>query len=305
MDFSAHDISLSPEFQGLSHMNTIITSHTSNRVLPLTQAHQTPKRKKGPALRDHDWGPHRDRIIDLHITQNLPLQRVADILRSSHGFDATSRISKWSLDKKVKKHEMAFMTQKQLQRELDQSRRRRGICFELRGAPVNNDKIERWKARTGFAPGQTVSVPGCSPALLWGLWYWTASEGGSTVDSHASSDAAAVPSFSIDGVMGSWSDVAEVATDTFSWNWEITDGTHQYQNSARSVSSDGRSEVPADMSTAILPAENHFFRTAETLSWQPGAGPANEPMERDDMSHYLFDDIVLAEVESSDDSLRP
>jgi hypothetical protein len=47
------------------------------------------KKRKAPTLRDKDWAPHKERIIELHITQNLPLRKVKEVMERDHDFFAT------------------------------------------------------------------------------------------------------------------------------------------------------------------------------------------------------------------------
>ncbi|KAK3352751.1 hypothetical protein B0T25DRAFT_192108 [Lasiosphaeria hispida] len=183
LNFSYDDVSmhtpvpltLSPE-----HSSSASPHHALPKPQePLAQA----RKRKAPTLRDSDWEPHKERIIELHITENLPLQQVIGILKREHDFEATvrqyrARISKWGLDKNVKKDEMHFIVQKQLQWKLDNPDKR-DLHIELRGVRVNSEKIERWKARTGFVPIETASVPNTPEDLN----YWTASEVGSIVGS--------------------------------------------------------------------------------------------------------------------------
>ena len=61
---------------------------------------------------------------------------------------------------------MNFIAQKQSERRANQPQKRT-LCFGVRGTRVSAEKVERWKARTGFVSGD---VPGelssCSIAKL-------------------------------------------------------------------------------------------------------------------------------------------
>ena len=46
------------------------------------------RRSKATTLRDKDWEPYKQRIIDLHITQNIPLSEVVEIMKTQ-GLNAT------------------------------------------------------------------------------------------------------------------------------------------------------------------------------------------------------------------------
>lgn len=47
------------------------------------------RRRKAPTLREGDWAPYKERLIDLHITQNLPLREVKEVMQRDHDFFAT------------------------------------------------------------------------------------------------------------------------------------------------------------------------------------------------------------------------
>lgn len=46
------------------------------------------RKPKAQTLRDVDWAPHKPRIIQLHITENIPLKNVRDSLKTECGFKA-------------------------------------------------------------------------------------------------------------------------------------------------------------------------------------------------------------------------
>jgi Clr5 domain len=56
-------------------------------VLPMGPPINTRKRK-APTLRREAWNPYRDRIIELHITQGLPLREVKNTIEKESGFTA-------------------------------------------------------------------------------------------------------------------------------------------------------------------------------------------------------------------------
>ncbi len=47
-----------------------------------------PRKRKAPTLRAKDWEPHKARIIELHIGQDLPLRQVKDTIKRESGFEA-------------------------------------------------------------------------------------------------------------------------------------------------------------------------------------------------------------------------
>jgi hypothetical protein len=46
------------------------------------------RKKKAPTLRAKDWEPYKARILDLHDTQNLPLETVKNMIENEFGFTA-------------------------------------------------------------------------------------------------------------------------------------------------------------------------------------------------------------------------
>ena len=47
-----------------------------------------PRRRKAATLRAGDWEPYKERILDLHIAQNLPLPKVKQIIEEEYSFTA-------------------------------------------------------------------------------------------------------------------------------------------------------------------------------------------------------------------------
>jgi hypothetical protein len=47
-----------------------------------------PRRKKARTLRESDWEPYRDRIIQLHLTERRPLPEVKNMIEQETGFAA-------------------------------------------------------------------------------------------------------------------------------------------------------------------------------------------------------------------------
>ncbi|KAF2686799.1 hypothetical protein K458DRAFT_297931 [Lentithecium fluviatile CBS 122367] len=50
-----------------------------------------PRKRKAPTLRADAWEPFKARIIELHITQNLPLRKVKEIIKEEFSFTAELR----------------------------------------------------------------------------------------------------------------------------------------------------------------------------------------------------------------------
>lgn len=63
-------------------MNRLIASdHTMERLV-------NARKPKAPTLKDADWAPYKDLIIDLHSTQKKPLKWVREHMEREHGFKA-------------------------------------------------------------------------------------------------------------------------------------------------------------------------------------------------------------------------
>ncbi|KAF5972154.1 hypothetical protein FBULB1_8876 [Fusarium bulbicola] len=130
------------------------------------------RKKKAPTLRDEDFEPFKDRILELYETHKLPLEKVKTTIEEEFGFTAQprqyqSRITKWGKDKNVKKVEMKAIVRKHQQREILETEKRK-LCFIVRGREVDTGKIDRWMDRNNvprndlYAPSPAASH---SPAL--------------------------------------------------------------------------------------------------------------------------------------------
>jgi len=47
-----------------------------------------PRKKKAQTLRETDWEPYKDRIIQLHVTEKRPLSEVRILIEQEFGFNA-------------------------------------------------------------------------------------------------------------------------------------------------------------------------------------------------------------------------
>lgn len=47
-----------------------------------------PRKRKAPTLQAEAWEPYKARILELHITQKLPLKLVKEAIESEYGFTA-------------------------------------------------------------------------------------------------------------------------------------------------------------------------------------------------------------------------
>ncbi|KAF5534808.1 kinesin light chain 2 [Fusarium phyllophilum] len=118
---------------------------------PTTGPPRKSRKKKAPTLRDEDFEPFKDRILELYETQKLSLQKVKTVIEEEFGFTAQprqyqSRITKWGKDKNIKKAEMTAIARKHQQREILETDKRK-LRFTVRGREVDAGKIDRWMDR--------------------------------------------------------------------------------------------------------------------------------------------------------------
>jgi hypothetical protein len=94
--FAGHQMSLSLEptptntFAPLQQLP--ISASTDDAHVQSMAPPPKPRKRKAPTLRDDDWEPVKARVIELHITQNVPLPEVKQIVEEeskSIGFTAT------------------------------------------------------------------------------------------------------------------------------------------------------------------------------------------------------------------------
>ncbi|KAJ4211317.1 hypothetical protein NW759_012519 [Fusarium solani] len=174
------------------------------RTMPATPMGPAPKRrkKKAPTLRAKAWEPYKARILELHVTQKLSLEKVKKKIEEEFGFTAEirqyrTRISQWGKDKNIKPVEMAAIVRKRQQRKLADSDKGE-LIFMVRGSTVEPQKIDRWMNRHEvpqdllYAPSPAASTPSA-------VCCRTISERGSLAPSPAYS--AQSPNFSPEGIM--------------------------------------------------------------------------------------------------------
>ncbi|KAF2267719.1 TPR-like protein [Lojkania enalia] len=153
------------------------------------------RQRKAPTLRADAWEPYKDRIIELHITQKLPLRKVKEIIKEEYGFTAElrqyrTRVSQWGKDKNIKPKEMKAIVRKKQRRKLVEVAKPQ-IEFTVRGSLVESPKIDRWMKRNNvtnsslYAPSPAESTPSAVECR-------TISELGSPVPSPAYSPAASI-----------------------------------------------------------------------------------------------------------------
>lgn len=126
------------------------------------------RKRKAPTLRESDWAPCKDRVLELY-TLGTTLNEVRDTIEAEFGFHAEyafhqerthrtviltfirlrqykSRIKQWKSDKNVKREEMKHIVRKRQERKLLQGDRPE-LTFQVRGIEVDPAKIERWMNR--------------------------------------------------------------------------------------------------------------------------------------------------------------
>ncbi|KLP14612.1 Uncharacterized protein LW94_1266 [Fusarium fujikuroi] len=136
---------------------------------PTTGPPRKSRKKKAPTLRDEDFEPFKDRILELYETQKLSLEKVKSMIEEEFGFTAQprqyqARITKWGKDKNIKKAEMTAIARKHQQREILETDKRK-LRFTVRGREVDAGKIDRWMDRNNvprndlYAPSPAASTP--------------------------------------------------------------------------------------------------------------------------------------------------
>lgn len=142
-----------------------------------------PRKPKVPTMKDVDWEPYKNMIIDAHVTQQQPLQQVRAYMEREHGFVARSiwinksfirpladhgdsirqyrlRITQWKCDKNIKPKEMRAIVRKRQERKIIETDKPERI-FYVRGREVESRKIDRWMHDYGVSE-DTLYAP--SPA---------------------------------------------------------------------------------------------------------------------------------------------
>ncbi|KAF2668140.1 TPR-like protein [Microthyrium microscopicum] len=129
-----------------------------NNGEPICIAPPTKSRKgKAPTLRLEDWELVKSRVLDLHVTQNIPLPKVIQTIEEEYPeFKATLRISQWGQDKNVKPSEMKVIVRKRQQRKINDPNRGE-LRFRLREHTVDPEKIDRWMKRKNIASDEVYS----------------------------------------------------------------------------------------------------------------------------------------------------
>ena len=73
----------------LNPTRSVLSLALSSRIEMTTSLsiHNT-RKAKAPTLRERDWDPYKDIIVDMHITQGMSLPKVRSFLEAEHGFVA-------------------------------------------------------------------------------------------------------------------------------------------------------------------------------------------------------------------------
>ncbi|KAB5585674.1 hypothetical protein GE09DRAFT_33710 [Coniochaeta sp. 2T2.1] len=117
--------------------------------------HPTKKaRTKAPTLRDSDWTPLKDRILEL--LKDNTLKEVKKMISQETGFEATERqyksiLSKWNVNQYIPRPVMKAIVRKQQARRVAEPQKRNPV-FYLRGEVVPGEKVARFMKREDIAP---------------------------------------------------------------------------------------------------------------------------------------------------------
>ncbi|KAF2192654.1 TPR-like protein [Zopfia rhizophila CBS 207.26] len=128
-------------------------SFSDTQVIPATPMGPptNSRKRKALTLRADAWEPYKARIIELHITQGLPLREVKKKIEEELGFTAElrqyrTRISQWGKDKNIKPKEMRAIVKKRQQRKVIEVNKSE-LVFQVRGYEVEPQRIDRWMKR--------------------------------------------------------------------------------------------------------------------------------------------------------------
>ncbi|CAO2653511.1 Nn.00g029220.m01.CDS01 [Neocucurbitaria sp. VM-36] len=173
------DSTIEASFDPLTFDSFISGAHDEHNVEPANSVQTTytiymgppakRRKRKAPTLRANDWEPYKDRVLELHVTEGLPLPEVKKRLEEESGFTAELRqyrlrVSQWGKDKNVKPPEMSAIVRKRQRRKLVEVSKAE-LAFEVRGVPVEPQKIDRWMKRHEvpesllYAPIPAASTP--------------------------------------------------------------------------------------------------------------------------------------------------
>ena len=160
------------------------------------------RKRKAPTLKADAWEPYKARVIELHINQGMPLQKVKEIIENEFNFTAEYdsitkpqsllpyvyiclsyasccrvrqyrlRITQWGFDKNVKPKEMKGIVRLRQRRRLLETDKGE-LQFAVRGREVDPAKIDRFMTRNAIPQSQLYSpssvastyAPGALPSL--------------------------------------------------------------------------------------------------------------------------------------------
>jgi hypothetical protein len=76
---------------GVTHLpQPLMSEGTGNAGVQSMPPPPNPRKRKAPTLREEDWEPVKERVIELHVNQDIPLNKVMDIIEEEFpGFTAT------------------------------------------------------------------------------------------------------------------------------------------------------------------------------------------------------------------------
>ncbi|KIN05215.1 hypothetical protein OIDMADRAFT_66026, partial [Oidiodendron maius Zn] len=119
------------------------------------------RKRKAPTLKADAWEPYKARVIELHINQGMPLQKVKEIIENEFNFTAEVRqyrlrITQWGFDKNVKPKEMKGIVKLRQRRRLLETDKGE-LQFAVRGQKVDPAKIDRFMTRHAIPQSQLYS----------------------------------------------------------------------------------------------------------------------------------------------------
>ena len=128
---------------GQKHTQQLYTENVRDRVNDASHSAGTPQ------IPPKKWDEHREIISRLYVDEDLSLMELSKYMTEDYNFCATDRqykrkIRDWSLEKKVKDHEMRAIHATYMERLM---RENKNSIFVVRGRQVDKKKIERYAYR--------------------------------------------------------------------------------------------------------------------------------------------------------------
>ncbi|XPS78709.1 hypothetical protein M3J09_010715 [Ascochyta lentis] len=251
-----------------------------------------PRKRKAPTLRADVWEPYKTRILELHVTQKLPLAEVRKMIKEERGFDAEprqyrTRISQWKQDKKVKPQEMQAIVRKRQRRKLLEPHKRE-LVFEVRNSQVQPQKIERWMRRNDVAESFLYS-PNSLSSTPSALGCHTISERGSPALSSIHSLAALI---SVPGFVNSAAQSPQMASPALSISSLVQPQSSSFTGQSPALT---YRSLPIHYSSSSLYIPNMFDGQTTVVT---------RPRYRQDEEQRLREHISMAQVSTGTETLE-